>query len=140
MKHELEHIELMQYLDGELTMQESARVEEHLATCTECRRELAIFGEMKEELATLRHSAPGGPSVWDGVRRRLVRPLGWFFLIGGMLFWTIYAVYTFLTTPGALWEKLATSAVWIGLLLLLLMVGMERYRDWKTDPYREIER
>jgi hypothetical protein len=140
MRHEISHIELMQYIDGELTTQESTRVEEHLATCTECSREVAIFGEMKGELAMLNYAELGGPSVWDGVRRRLVRPLGWLFLIGGTLFWTLYAIYTFLASPGALWEKLATSAVWIGLLLLLLMVGMERYHDWKTDPYRKIER
>jgi hypothetical protein len=140
MRHEIDHTELMQYLDGELTTQESARVEGHLKTCTECSREVAVFRAMRDEFAALRQVEPGGLSVWDGVRRQLVRPLGWFFLIGGALFWTIYAVYTFLTAPSALWEKLATSAIWIGLLLLLLMVGMERYRDWKTDPYREIER
>ncbi len=140
MKHEIGHDELMQYLDGELTTQESARVEEHLATCTECRRELAIFGAMKDDLAALNFSHVGGPSVWAGVRRKLARPLGWILLIGGALAWVVHAVYTFLTKPGALWEKLATGSIWIGLLLLLLMVGIERYRDWKTDPYREIQR
>jgi anti-sigma factor RsiW len=130
----------MRYIDGELTTQESARVEATLATCTECGREVAIFGALKTELSGLTGNAPAAPSVWDGVRRRLVRPLGWFFLIGGVVAWFAMALYAFLAAPGAFWEKLAAGSIWIGLILLLLMVGMERYQDWKTDPYREIER
>jgi anti-sigma factor RsiW len=140
MRHEIDHTELMQYIDGELTTQESARIEAHLATCTECSREVAIFGAMKAELRGLTSDAPPAPSVWNGVRRRVVRPLGWLFLVGGVVAWLAMALHAFLTAPGAFWEKLAAGSIWIGLLLLLLMVGMERYQDWKTDPYREIER
>jgi anti-sigma factor RsiW len=140
MRHEIDHTELMQYIDGELTTRESARIEAHLAACTECSREVAVFTAMRAELRGLDFDAPDTASVWVGVRRRLVRPLGWIFLLGGTLVWVAFAIYTFLTAPGALWEKLATGSIWIGLLLLLLMVGMERYHDRKTDPYREIER
>lgn len=140
MRHELDHAELMRYIDGELTMQESARVEAHLAICTECSREVAIFRALKTEMRGLASEAPSASSVWVGVRRRVVRPLGWFFLISGAVAWIAMALYAFLTAPGAFWEKLAAGSIWIGLILLLLMVGMERYQDWKTDPYREIER
>lgn len=140
MRHELDHTELMRYIDGELTTQESVRVEAHLATCTECSREVAIFGALRTEMRGLASEAASAPSVWVGVRRRVVRPLGWFFLIGGVVAWFAMALFAFQTAPGAFWEKLAAGSIWIGLILLLLMVGMERYQDWKTDPYREIER
>lgn len=134
MRHEIDHTELMRYIDGELTTQESARVEAHLATCTECSREVAVFSAMRSDLRGLDFDAAANDSIWGVVSRRVVQPLGWIFLIGGVLIWVVYAIYAFLTAEGAFWEKLVTGSIWIGFLLLLLMVGMERYQDRKTDP------
>jgi hypothetical protein len=39
-----------------------------------------------------------------------------------------------------MWEKLATGAVVIGILALLTSVIWERYREWLTDPYRDVHR
>jgi hypothetical protein len=46
----------------------------------------------------------------------------------------------FSTSPGDPWEKLATGAIVIGILTLLASVIWERYRDWGTDPYRDVHR
>lgn len=139
MRHEIDHIELMRYIDGELTTQESALIEAHLASCTECSRDVAVFRAMKTDLGELNFDEPA-PSVWGGVRRRVVRSLGWFFLLGGTIVWFACVAFALLTAEGDFWERLAAGSIGIGLLLLLLMVGMERYHDWKTDPYREIQR
>jgi hypothetical protein len=37
-------------------------------------------------------------------------------------------------------EKILTSAVVIGVLLLLATVIHDRYREYLTDPYRHLER
>jgi hypothetical protein len=58
----------------------------------------------------------------------------------GAVVWLAYGVYTFTTSPADLWQKLATGAVVIGILMLLTSVIWERYREWLTDPYRDIQR
>lgn len=131
----------MRYLDGELTPPERALVDEHLAACSECRRELTVFRELKADLQVLSLRADGARgSVWDAVHARLTRPVGWILLLAGFAAWLAYGAYAFATAPVDLWEKLAAGAVGIGILLLLASVIWERYREWQRDPYRDIQR
>ena len=142
MSHEVSHETLTRWLDDELPPDERERVEDHLSRCTECRREAEIMNRMKEDLAELPGGdAARGETVWDGVNRRLTRPLGWILLVAGALGAVALGVADFLGGSGtSLWEKLATGAVVGGLGLLLASVGWERWKEWKTDPYRKVER
>lgn len=143
MSHEVERETLMRYLDEELPPEAREAVEEHLSGCTECRREVQVFRRMKRDLAEL----PGRPtvgrdgaSVWSAVNRRLARPLGWLLLVAGVVLWAGWAGWTFITSGAPALEKLFTGAVVIGLALLLASVGWERYRTWRHDPYRDVEK
>jgi hypothetical protein len=78
--------------------------------------------------------------VWDTVDRKLARPFGWLLILVGASAWVTYGTFLFFTSPIDPWEKLATSAIVIGILLLLASVIGERYREWLTDPYRDIQR
>jgi hypothetical protein len=51
-----------------------------------------------------------------------------------------YGVYVFTTSTIDPWEKLATGAVAIGILMLFASVIWERYREWETDPYKDVHR
>ena len=141
MSQPVTHEELMRYLDGEVGAEERSRIEASLESSTEIRRELAVYRAMKDDLRTLKLN-DGGPngSVWNAVNRHLARPFGWVLLVVGALVWAAYGIYTYLSSPTFLWQKLATSAVGIGILLLLASVIWERYRTWLTDPYREIQK
>jgi hypothetical protein len=66
--------------------------------------------------------------------------MGWLLLITGSLIWAVYGIFAYLTSPAYLWEKLVTSAIVIGILLLFASVIWERYRVWLTDPYRDVQR
>lgn len=133
--------ELMLYLDDELAPSERARVEGALESSTELRRELAIFRAMQEDLRGLSFEPrPTDGSVWDRVNRRLTRPVGWLLLTVGLVAWGGVGVYVFWTGPTRPFEKLSVAAVVIGLLLLLISVGREQYRDWLDDPYRDVHR
>jgi ferric-dicitrate binding protein FerR (iron transport regulator) len=135
------HEELMRYLDGEVGPEERSRIERSVEGSTELRRELAVYKAMKDDLQTLKLTNGGHHgSIWDSVNRRLARPFGWVLLVVGSLVWAAYGIYTFLTSPTFLLEKLATSAVVIGILLLFASVIRDRYREWLTDPYRDIQR
>ncbi len=142
MSHEVDRETLMRYLDDELSPERRERVEEHLSGCTECRREVEVFGRMKRDLAELPGPSAGrrDGSVWDAVSRRVARPLGWILLVVGAVLWGGWAAWVFVTSEVALFEKLFTGAVVIGMALLLASVGWERYREWQHDPYRDVQR
>jgi anti-sigma factor RsiW len=134
------HDELMRYLDGELSPERSRAVEEALERSTELRREYTVFRRMKLDLQDMGTRMHTQRTVWERVNRELTRPIGWVLFVVGALVWVVYGVHSYLTGGEALWEKLATSAVVIGLGMLLLSALVDRWRDLKTDPYKEIER
>ena len=141
MLERVNHEELMRYLDGEVGPEERSRIERSVESSTELRRELTVYKAMKDDLQTLKLGNGGrSGSIWDPVSRQLAQPLGWILLIVGSLVWAAYGVYTYFTSPIFLWEKMAASAVVIGILLLFASVIWERYRSWLTDPYRDIQR
>lgn len=141
MAQRVTHEELMRYLDGEVGPEERLRIQGALESSTELRRELLVYRAMKDDLQTLKlKQAHGNGSIWYAVNRQLARPLGWVLLIVGSLVWAAYGIYLFITSSAFILEKMATSAIVIGILLLLASVIWERYREWLSDPYRDIQR
>lgn len=136
----IDHEELMRYLDGELAPDRVRAVEEALERSTELKRELMLFRTMKHDLREVGTGMRTTESVWTNVNRRLTRPVGWILLVAGVAVWVAYGAYTFLTSGDALWEKVALSAVIVGMAILLLSAFVDRHHDLKTDPYKEIER
>ncbi|MDH3224628.1 MAG: hypothetical protein OEO23_13000 [Gemmatimonadota bacterium] len=132
--------DLMRYLDGELTPEERASMEERLGSSSELRREMAIFSAMKEDLRDLSFVPHGGVSVWDRIRGRITRRIGWTLTGLGSLAWVAYGIWVFLTSQTAILAKLATGAIAIGILVLLADVIFERYKEYGTDPYRDVHR
>ncbi len=133
--------DLMRFIDGELPPSEHARVEAALASDTELNREVAIYRGMKGDFQELSFD-PGtvSRSVWDTVNVTLTRPVGWFLVIVGVAIWTGYGAYLFTFSTIDPFEKLATGGVVIGILILLASIIWERYREWLTDPYRDVYR
>ncbi len=132
---------LMRYLDGELAPEDRHRVEQLLAGATEIQRELVVYRHIHEDLSEIRLRTGGGRrSVWERVNQRLTRPMGWIFLCAGVGSWLLYLAWVYLSSATPTWEKVMSSAVVIGILLLFASVIHDRYREWLTDPYRDVER
>lgn len=126
------------YLDGELAPEERTGIELHLRDCTECSRELTIMQQLGGAMRTL--SERNGPrSVWDGVHRRITRPIGWILLVAGFLLWSGLALVAWLRAELTL-EWLAGTGIGVGLALLLIGVAYEQYRDWKETRYKDVQR
>lgn len=141
MPEKITHDDLMRFLDGELAPSDHARVEAAIEASSELAREVAIFRAMKGDFQELSfHPGTYQHSVWDTVNYRLTRPVGWFLIIAGAAIWSGYGAYVFAISPTDPWQKLASAAVVIGTLILLASVIWERYREWLTDPYRDIQR
>jgi anti-sigma factor RsiW len=131
----------MRFIDGELPPDEHARLEVAISASSELSREVAIFKSIKSGFQDLSfQSGSVHNSVWDTVNRNLTRPIGWILVVAGAAVWTGYGAYLFTTSPVDPWEKLAVGAVVIGVILLLASVIWERYREWLTDPYRDVYR
>lgn len=132
--HEL----LGSYADGELDAAQTAAVAEHLQNCTECAREIALIRSMGGAMRGMVNTAPER-DVWDGVHRRLTRPIGWVLFTAGVAVWVAMALVEWYRARELTWEWLALSAVGIGLALLFVGVAHEQYRDWKTTRYKDIQ-
>lgn len=132
--------DLMRFLDGELPPEEVARVKEALQASTELQRELRIYEAIRDDVGGLTYDPPAHRSVWDGVQRRLTRPMGWILFISGAILWMAYGSWVFATSAANPVEKLAVGALAIGFLILLGSTVSERIRDLRTDPYRDIQR
>jgi ABC-type antimicrobial peptide transport system permease subunit len=138
---QISHDELMRYLDGEASPEERARIESEAAGSTELSRDLTVFRMMKEDLMGLQFSPElRRVSVWDSVHSQLTRPIGWILLVIGTAVWVGYGAYLYAVSDGEPFEKMATGAIVIGILLLLVSVIWEQYRAWLTDPYKDIQR
>ena len=135
------HDDLMRFLDGEMPPDEHAVLEAQIEASSELKRELAIFRAMRTDFQELSFD-PGSHrrSVWDQVNATVTRPMGWILVITGTIAWMAYGAYVFMTSPGDPWEKLATAAIVIGILTLLASVIWERYREWGSDPYKDVHR
>lgn len=141
MKKPISPDDLMRYLDGELSPEDRSRVDTELGSSTELQRELAIFRSLKSDFQDLNfHRDMHQNSVWDRVNAHVNRPMGWIFFVVGLVVWMTYGAYVFATSAASALEKLATGAVAIGILMLLTSVIWDRYREWGTDPYKDVHR
>lgn len=141
MTDRVSHDDIMRYLDGELPPSEHRRVEAEVQASPELQRDIAIYRAMRDDFHGLAfRSRRGDQSVWNSMNIRVVRPVGWIVGVAGGLAWTGYAGYAFATSHADILEKLAAAAVVIGTLTLLASVIIQRYREWGTDPYKDVHR
>ena len=128
------------YADGELSAEDAARVEAHLAECTECARELALIRSMGEAMTENMRNSKAPSDIWGQVHRRITQPLGWILLLAGVAVWVILAVIEWFTEGELTLRWLATTAVGIGIALIAVAIGYSQLREWRTSPYKDIER
>jgi predicted anti-sigma-YlaC factor YlaD len=137
------------YLDGELTEADRRRFEQHLATCEDCRREVADLRNLAEDLDMMHFKEPGDEELaryWSGVYNRLERGLGWIlFSVGAILtlcYGALKAVEELVRDPTvSVLLKVGVCALLAGLVVLFVSLLRERLVVRKVDRYsREVER
>lgn len=134
--------EISAYADGELSAAEMERVERHLAACTECSRELALIRSMGAAMVQHTRQGVGPPDagVWSGVHRRITQPIGWILIVAGAAIWTALAVVEWFRVGELTLEWIASTAIGIGVALLVVAIGYQQYREWRVSPYKDIDK
>ena len=135
---------LMAFVDDEMDAEERARMEEHLETCPSCAEDVRAYEKMREMARQLRLREPP-PEFWDeyprGVVARTERGIGWLLVIAGTVLLAGFVMYELWTDSDApLVFRISITGLLAGLGLLLWSVGRRRWKEAKTDKYKEIIR
>jgi len=137
------------YVDGELSAEMRAALEQHLDGCAACKRELAGLSRLKEELAMMKFKEPTDVELeryWRSVYNRLERGLGWVLFSLGAIIVLCYGgfklVEEIVRDPGvAVLLKVGVVALVFGTVILFVSLLRERLAVIKVDRYsKEVER
>lgn len=136
------------YIDGELTPEERADVEQHLRSCDECKKELEAFQKLKEVTGAMRYAdipEHVWENYWHGLYRRLELGLGWILLSIGVVLLLGFGLFClikdfFLAPAEPLLVKIGVGAGGLGLIVLLVSIIRERLFAYRHDRYKEIQR
>jgi len=137
------------YVDGELPAEQSRQLEEHLAACERCTRELAEVRALKEQLAMMKFKEPTDAELrryWSSIYNRLERGLGWMLFSAGAIILLCFGGFKLVEEiirdeKVALAVKVGVVALVFGVVVLFVSVLRERLTVRRKDRYsREIER
>ena len=128
---------LSAYADGELDRTGATEIEGHLQACTECARELMLLRNLKGAFEMIQPSAER--DLWGAIHRRLTTPAAWLLLVAGVAVWLVLAAIRWFQSELTI-EWLAGTALITGVVLLLIAIGSEQYRQWKNERYKDVER
>ena len=144
-----DRLNLMAYLDGEMSPPDKARFEQRLADSPQLQEELARFRRLSDELAAMAFPEPSDVELdrfWKGVYNRMERWVAWAVLLAGLggalCYGAFHAIRALISDPQtALLVKVAVVAVLVGLVTLFLSLFRERLAVYKSDRYsREVQR
>ena len=132
-------LDLMRYIDYEMTDEERLEFEKHLAICDQCRNMLNEMNQMKEATDTVK-IADLPEAVWErywtGIFNRIERSVAWFLFIAGALILTLYGLFKFATDPGVTTiVGLGVILLVVGFAVLMLSVVREKLAVNKVDKY-----
>ena len=133
-------VSISAYADGELTAEEEAQVEAHVAGCTECARELALIRSMGEAMAARMRTPRPEQNIWDRVHRRITQPVGWLLFTSGVAVWSALLIIEWFRAGELTLRWMATTAIGVGVALIAVGIGYEQFRDWRHSPYKDLDR
>ncbi|MFH1748346.1 MAG: hypothetical protein ABIG44_15040 [Planctomycetota bacterium] len=136
--------QLSAYLDGELSQQQSQRVEIELRRSPELRARLEELRKLRERIRQLNYTEPSEEEwrkVMAGTTFKATRGLGWLLWIGAAVVLVGYGLYEFAGDPGVrLFERIGIFTMLAGVLLVFVTVLYERIVAHRHDKYKDIEK
>ena len=139
MTFEHNEIDVMRYIDHEMSADERTSFEAHLGSCDRCRNLLNDMTSLKEvtdsmKIADLPETV--WEKYWEGVYNKLERSIAWFLFILGSLIVTGYGIYEAIMDPSLRnLAGLGMLIMVIGFAVLLLSVLREKITINSKDKY-----
>ena len=134
----------MGMMDGELTEDESMRLNNHLIRCSSCREELEQLRGTSSKLNGIDIKEPDDGIVdktWKSPYSKLTKNFGILLVIAGWLIMMMYGAYEFIVTKETeSIPKYAFVIILIGIVILFIAVLRDRIRSYRNDPYKEVEK
>jgi predicted anti-sigma-YlaC factor YlaD len=131
-------------LDGELTADETTRINEHLIRCASCRadyEQLRKAANRLEAISFVEVTDEAAKAFWRTPYSRAARVAGLALVIGGYAVLLLYALVAYIVHgPEGVIARISLAAIVIGFLVLLGLFLLERIATYKVDPYKEIDR
>jgi len=133
----------MKAVDGQLSAQEQAQLEQHLQSCKDCREELHDFQAIKASTDFVRQRILTD-AAYEPLREpasvRAWNRLNFVFVALGCLFLLSLGTYQFFVDSQVSWYvKAASGVAGSGALGLFLYILRVRLKTQPHDPYREID-
>ncbi|MBM4028817.1 MAG: hypothetical protein FJ280_25995 [Planctomycetes bacterium] len=139
---------MMAYLDNELNDQQRRAFEAHLASCSECTKEMGEFQRLKHMTDSMTLVEPEDrvwEQYWNNLYNRMERRAGWVLSSVAAIVLSIYfgfeLIETIVTDPAVgVLMKAGLLALLAGLAILFVSVLRERVYFWSRDRYRDVRR
>jgi len=139
---------MMAYLDNELNDQQRRAFEAHLASCSECTKEMGEFQRLKHMTDSMTLVEPEDrvwEQYWSNLYNRMERRAGWVLSSVAAIVLSIYfgfeLIETIVTDPAVgVLMKAGLLALLGGLAILFVSVLRERVYFWSRDRYRDVRR
>jgi len=128
--------------DNELPEEEIAEVINHIENCYVCRNEYIELLKLQRKMKNIK--VPEPPKEWfedlpKKVFRRLSSVLGKILFFGSYGALIAYALYSFFSDSGeSTFLKFIVGALFLGILVLLGVTIVDRFRESKTDKYKGV--
>ena len=136
------------YTDGELNQELKKKIEKHLESCPECRKELEEMRKFEEVMSQMELKKPPGEvwkRYWASVYNRLERRIGWILLSIGAMIILFFGGYKMVegiivdpSTPLLLKVGILTALG--GIVVLLVSILREQLFVRKRERYKEVEK
>jgi predicted anti-sigma-YlaC factor YlaD len=139
---------MMAYLDNELNPTDRRKLEDHLAGCAACAREMGEFKRLKQMTDTIALAEPADrvwEQYWGNVYNRMERGVGWVIFSVAAILLLVYggfiAIERLIEDPTlSILLKIGLLALLGGVAILFVSALRERIYFWSRDRYRDVRR
>ena len=130
-------------LDGELSAEETVKVNDALTRSEKLREEYNRLCAMDEELkhlSTIEPTEEIARRLWASPYHRVARDVGVWLIVGGYVLLIAYSLFHLATSDAPALPSIAVFAIIGGIITLLVTLIRERVATHKSDPYKDIEK
>ena len=134
---------MMGLMDGELTPEEAAEVNQALNRSAVLREEYKKLREATGRLECISMLEPADEvarELWNSPYHRLARDGGIWMILGGYVLLLAYGIFEFINSDARGIPRIGAAGIALGTVMLLVTFIRERQRTHAVDPYKEIER